>query len=244
VAFLEGAKRVLAEADSALEAALHAAGRGHLRVGFLPGAALELTRPILSRFEERHPQVEVHLREGRVGEPSAGLAIGEVDVAILRAQFSSDGISREVLVAEPRVLTLPADHPLADAETVSVDDLLDLPMVTVHTRDRTWHDYWLAIEERGGRRPTTIVEVATFEEQIEAIAAGHGVGITGAASSRLYSRPGLVYRQFTDLEPCAVAVGWRDDDHNPLIASFVETARAVRDSEHAVVELITRGLTV
>jgi DNA-binding transcriptional LysR family regulator len=239
--FLEHARGILAAADAAVEATRRAVGGGRLRIGFLAAAALELTHPILVEFERRHPQVEVRMHEHRVDEPSAGLRSDEADVALVRAPFASDGLVLEALAAEPLALMMPASHPLAREPAVGVADLTGLAMVTVRTRDPVWRDFWVAAHERLDGAPR-LVEVETFEEQMEAVGAGRGVSLTGSAAARFYSRPDLAYRQVCDLPTCDVAVAWRRGDANPLIARFVETALAVRDVEREVVAMISRGL--
>lgn len=56
--FLEGARAALAVLDDAASAARRAARglAGTLRLGYVPGAALELTPLILTEFAERHPE--------------------------------------------------------------------------------------------------------------------------------------------------------------------------------------------
>jgi DNA-binding transcriptional LysR family regulator len=241
VVFLRHARSLLAAADAAVDETRRAVGAGRLRIGFMAGAALELTHPIIAEFDRLHPRVSVELHEHRVDQLAAGVREGNIDVALIRAPFTSDGLLYEVLAEEPRAITLPVGHPLTRKRTVSMPDIAGLPWVTVRTRDQVAYDFWLATTERGGIRPSNVLEVGTFEEQMEAVGAGRGVSITGASAARFYSRPDLVYRQFLDLAPSQIAVAWRRGNANPLVGRFVEIALKVRDAENSIVDRITHG---
>ena len=63
-------------------------------------------------------------------DPSAGLASGDADVALLRLPFpGQDGWRTEVLLTEPRWVALPAAHPLAGRDRIRFRDLWDEPFV-------------------------------------------------------------------------------------------------------------------
>ena len=55
-----------------------------LRVGFVASAANERTQLIIADFARRRPGWRVQMRQTEWTDPTAGLATGEVDVALLR----------------------------------------------------------------------------------------------------------------------------------------------------------------
>ncbi|MFC4128255.1 LysR substrate-binding domain-containing protein [Nocardia rhizosphaerae] len=58
-----------------------------MRVGFLASAANEATPRIIGAFSERRPGRRVEMRQSSWWDPTAGLAAGEVDAALLRVPF-------------------------------------------------------------------------------------------------------------------------------------------------------------
>jgi DNA-binding transcriptional LysR family regulator len=117
---------VLASWDQALRETRAAASREarELRVGFMSSAANEATQQIIAAFGRRRPGWRVDMRQAAWWDPTAGLASGEVDVALLRLPFpGQDDVRIEVLLTEPRWVALPDAHPLAARDQICFSDL-------------------------------------------------------------------------------------------------------------------------
>ncbi|GIH97668.1 hypothetical protein Psi01_82980 [Planobispora siamensis] len=68
-----------------------------------PDAANEATQDIIAKFGRIRPGWRVNTRQATWSEPSAGLADGKVDAALLRLPFPGQETFRvEVLLTEPR----------------------------------------------------------------------------------------------------------------------------------------------
>ncbi|MEV5147706.1 LysR family transcriptional regulator [Streptomyces sp. NPDC052727] len=216
---------VLAAWDDALRAA-RAAGRHTarvLRVGFVASAANEATPAIVAEFARRRPGWRAELRQAAWTNPSAGLADGEVDAALLRLPFpGQEALRVEVLFSEERWVALPSGHRLAERAEIAFRELWDEPFVAAPPETGAWRDHWLAAGEREGR-PVRIGAVTEQpDDWLSAIASGYGVALAPASAARFYARPGVVYRPVTGVSPSRVAVAWAPaDDRNPVVRDFV-----------------------
>lgn len=216
---------VLAAWDDALRAA-RAAGRRAarvLRVGFVASAANEATPAIVAEFARRRPGWRAELRQAAWTNPTAGLADGEVDTALLRLPFpGQDALRVEVLFSEERWVALPSTHRLAERTEIAFRELWDEPFVAAPPETGAWRDHWLAAGEREGR-PVRIGAVTEQpDDWLSAIASGYGVALAPASAARFYARPGVVYRPVTGVSPTRVAVAWAPaDDRNPVVRDFV-----------------------
>src|ERR1043165_298283 len=76
---------LLSDWDAAVRETRAAASRAArvLRVGFLASAANEATRRIIVAFKQRRPDWRVEMIQSSWGDPSAGLAEGAVDAALV-----------------------------------------------------------------------------------------------------------------------------------------------------------------
>lgn len=219
------APKVLAAWDDALRttrAADRQASRV-LRVGFLASAANEATQEIVTAFARRRPGWRTELRQAAWTNPSAGLATGDVDAALLRLPFpGQEALRVEPLFGEPRWVALPAAHPLAARDTIAFRDLWDEPFVAAPQETGAWRDHWLAADEREGH----LVRIGAVTEQpddwLNAIANGYGIALAPQSAARFYARPGVVYRPVTGVSPTQVGVAWAPaDDRNPVVQDFV-----------------------
>ncbi|MGV9822876.1 LysR family transcriptional regulator [Nocardia xishanensis] len=196
-----------------------------LRVGFLASAANEATRKIIAAFGERRPGWRVDMRQSPWSDPTAGLADGSVDVALLRLPIPGQESWRvEVLLTEPRCVVLPTTHRLADRDEILFRELLDEPFVAAPQATGRWRDYWLAVDEREGVPPRIGAVTQHPDDWLEAIANGYGVALAPESTARFYQRPGVVYRPVVGIADSQVGVAWSpNDDDNAPVQDFVRS---------------------
>ncbi|MGW5750139.1 LysR family transcriptional regulator [Nocardia rhamnosiphila] len=217
---------LLTEWDLALRQTRQAAGRAArvLRVGFLASAANEATPRIIAEFARRQPGWRVDMRQASWGDPTGGLADGEVDAALLRLPFpGQDRLRVRELFSEPRVVALASGHPLVERESIAFADLLDEPFVAAPAETGAWRDYWLGVDERADRTPRIGAVTDQPDEWLSAIANGYGIALAPESSARFYARPGITYRPVTGVAPSRVGVVWKaESDTDPVVRAFVE----------------------
>ncbi|MEV6674476.1 LysR family transcriptional regulator [Streptomyces sp. NPDC051162] len=229
------APALLAAWDRAARETKNAAGRaaGVLRVGFLASAANEATQHIVAEFTRRRPGRRVDMRQAAWSDPTAGLADGDVDVALLRLPFpGQDALRVTELFTEPRWIVLPAAHPLAARELIPFRDLWDEPFVAAPAESGPWRDHWLASDERDGRPVRVGAVTDRPDDWLSAVANGYGIALAPASAARYYARPGIVYRPVTGVSPSRVGVAWAPAD---------DTDTAVQDFVNCCVDGVRRG---
>jgi DNA-binding transcriptional LysR family regulator len=226
-ALAERTPALLARWDEVLRATRAAASRAErvLRVGFLASAANEATQPIIATFTRRRPGWRVDLRQAAWSNPTAGLASGDVDAALLRLPVpGQDRLRVQALFSEPRWVALPAAHPLAGRDLIAFRELWDEPVVAAPPESGWWRDYWLAAQERDGRPVRVGAVTDQPDEWLSAIASGYGIALAPASAARFYARPGVVYRPVSGISPSQVGVAWAPaDDGNPVVQDFVRS---------------------
>lgn len=236
--FRDDAIEVLSQFDETMEHALDmAAGRrGKLHVGYTIGAAVDVVPSVLREYAAAYPDLEVDLREFDFSRPAAGLDDGSADVAIVRPPIDVDGAIFFTLVTEPRVACVYEGHPLAKRNEVSISELLGEPIIAAPGAG-TWRDYWLGCEYRNGELPHVVGEAATFEAELQTVAAGRGISITTGTAARFYARPGLRFPVISDVPLCKVAVALPADPI-PASRNFAELAVSVCNDLKAAAKAI------
>jgi DNA-binding transcriptional LysR family regulator len=198
-----------------------------LRVGFIASAANEATPQIINAFAAKRPGWRVEMRQASWSNPTAGLAEGDVDAALLRLPFpGQEDLQVEVLFEEPRWVALPSAHPLAERDEIPFRELWDEPFVAAPAETGWWRDYWLAVDERDGH-PARIGAVTELpDDWLSAIANGYGIALAPKSAARFYARPGVVYRPVIGISPTRVGVAWARSE--AVVRDFVDCCLAGR----------------
>ncbi|MFK8252653.1 LysR family transcriptional regulator [Ancylobacter terrae] len=198
--------------------------KNELRVGFLIGTAVEYIPAIVREFERLRPNARLALSEFDFTDPTAGLRDHKVDCGIIRPPVELDDIQVVELAREPCVACLPVGHTLTTRKSVMLADILAEPIIGA-PGDSVWRDYWLAMEHRGGRMPRVVLEAATVESELQAVATGKGISISAHSTAKFYSRPGVEFRIIEDMPACRIGIGYRDTS-NRLLADFISIVRS------------------
>lgn len=223
-------KQLLAQWEEGLgAAAARATEEGKLvRVGFQTSVGGGLYQDIARRFGTLRPDWRLALRLHSWSDVTGGLADGTADVAFLWLPTGADDtIETRALRSERRFVALRAGHPLARRKALQMSDLIDEPFVALPAEAGPLRDFWLAVDDRGGRPPVIGAEASTPDETFEAVATGHGVVLLAEGNTTVYARPGLTYRPVLDLEPCRLAIAWRRGDQREAVHDFARAAAEV-----------------
>ena len=197
-----------------------------IRLGYLIGTGADLLFRLVRHFEVAHPEITVEPREFDFSDPTAGLADGSTEVAIIRPPVDLPEHRMFILDAENWVACLPRDHRLAQRSELKIAELLDEPIVVAPASAGRWRDYWMAMDARDGTPPKIAAVAATYEEETTTIARGLGISFTSEASARLYDRQGIVYVPITDRPRNYTALAWHPAG---LTREMAELLRHVRE---------------
>jgi DNA-binding transcriptional LysR family regulator len=159
--------RVLADYDAAIDEARRLARgqRDLIRVGYLGSAAQMFLDPALCALRRTHPEVKVKLLDLSPGEQIVALRKGEIDLALIGqegALLTSEFYVRK-LTTLAVVAVMPADHPLASRERISLKELSGERFISSPEEDLPGRDRWITqLCRRAGFRPKFEQEAAVF----------------------------------------------------------------------------------
>jgi DNA-binding transcriptional LysR family regulator len=215
VAFVTDADALLARVLAARRR-LRAAVAPHttLRIGFRPGIIIS---QVVQRFTREHPEVAVVAQRIEWDEQHAAVVDGRIDVAWVRTPVVDEGLELVALFDDPEMIALPAGHPLARREVVSLEDLAEETMLS----------YDAAPKHEVGR-PSPRRGVRTMEEKLEAVVLGHGLALVPASAAAYYQRPDIAYRPVTDAPAYGVALATAvGSSRRPEVAAFIAAAQTL-----------------
>ncbi|WP_439030116.1 LysR family transcriptional regulator [Gordonia terrae] len=222
------AERILAGVDEATDGVRRiAAGRsGVVRLG-LTGIAAFSHLPRIARVVKRElPDVDLRIQSDMLtpGQSDA-LRAGTLDLGVLRPPAIGEGIETKVIDVEPLVLAVSVDHRLAVEPVVSVADLRNEPFVMYDSQDSAVNDAVMRACRAAGFVPNRAHQAPGTAVLLALVAAGLGVSLL-PASVRSLPLDGLVVRDLVDADTVEVALAWKSDTTDPVVAAVADVIAA------------------
>jgi DNA-binding transcriptional LysR family regulator len=225
--FLAGSQRILADLESAVEAARRA-GRGETGTLSLGLVASTLLLPsitdALREFATTHPAVRLEVAAMDTSEQLEALRRGRIELGLMRDPPSETFLRAETLLRERFVIAIPPSHRLARRRGVTLSSLKEEPFILFQRSvNPRLHDQITALCRAAGFEPRVVQEVRDVQSRLGMVAAGLGVTITAASLRR--TQPAITFK--TIVKPDAwtmVVVGSiADRPLSPPAAAFSRT---------------------
>jgi DNA-binding transcriptional LysR family regulator len=195
-AFLDEAYRLLNLVEGAGDLArrVEAGAAGVVRLGFTAMSAISILGPLLRRLAAELPDVEVLLSERVTLDQVDGLRRGELDVGLARPPFDTTLLSSRVVLREPLMAAVPADHPLAALDRpLTPQDFESQPVVGyLPEQSRYFHE--LSVRFLANAHPRIEQRVHQVLTAVVLVAAGRGLALAPSSAASL-TVPGVVFQQ-------------------------------------------------
>lgn len=200
--FLKETREILKRVDESVAntRALARGEYGELHIGYSPSPTVEILPPAMVAFQKAAPQVRVVLHDLAGDELVAGLQEGSLELALMvqPTGVQEEGLEFEELRRYPMCLAIPAAHPFAKLKSVSIDRVIDEPLVVYRKRD--YSEYYRILERVFaplGRTPRKFaVECDSASSMITEVEAGRGPAIVSTVFKHVTGKR-LLYRKLT-----------------------------------------------
>ncbi|MFC7728465.1 LysR family transcriptional regulator [Actinomadura keratinilytica] len=224
-ALTDHARRCVAAHEEMLRWARQLHEQPSLTLGLTGVGAGPLTTPILTTLIDRVADIRLELRRLKLSDGIPSLLEGRVDaVFVPLPPFLIDPKIRAVpLWTEPRVLVISSRHPLAQRESVRINETNDLPFI--HPAGSFPDLAWWTVDPRPDGTPVIHApHTEDLEEILELCATGAGVNIAGASAASFFPRPGLAYVPISDIEPATISLCYLKSSQHPLLEDLENIA--------------------
>ncbi|MDQ1106021.1 DNA-binding transcriptional LysR family regulator [Nocardioides zeae] len=213
---------------------LQAGELGRVRVALTRALVYGHLPAVIKEFRDASPRVDLPITYSTTVQILEELEGGRQDVAVLYTRHTDKGFSCVELYAEPYLLALPADHPLAERTEVAVADLRHEQIITIprHAAPEV-HDALVVACMKAGFSPRGPVAAGSYLDHIGMVAAGAGVSFLprSLAATRL---PNVVYRPIVEPRLTATAyLVWHPERATPEVQRFLDVVVAAyqRDAD-------------
>ncbi len=217
---------------NALAAARGAAGE--LSVGFMMSTAYSVTPAITRRYAAQYPQVNLKLTETLPMDLAQDISSGHKDVAIMYRPQDCSGLETVTIYREEMTVVLPPGHRLLEQPLIDPRDLVAETFIIVPRRIApALHDMIVNYCLQHGVTPNVGLEINMQQTIVNLVGEGLGIAIV-PRSMRNMRLTTTTFRPLVAPPVIEVVAVWKADNHNPCIATFVESA--MRAGEEATLQ--------
>lgn len=233
-AFFIEAQNLLQQAQQAAEAAKRFAQGdiGSVTISFVGSAVYEFLPKVIAEARLKQPQVKIVLSEMNTYQQHEALRARRIDLGIVRSPLLETGYVTECLVREPFVLAVPADHPLANSETVGVQDLDGQPfLMYAHSAYPPFNELLTGMLRSARVAPQFVQWLGSSLTILALVNAGMGLALVPRCATSVAFRQ-VVFREIDLGEgvQSELHLVWRQDNDNPAFSMLLEGIRgAVRE---------------
>ncbi|WP_112195321.1 LysR family transcriptional regulator [Pseudomonas sp. LG1E9] len=218
------ARAMLGLANTLQQEAADARGmkRGTLRIGsFGPTASVRLLPGILSQFRAAYPGIEVHVDEGPDRQVLQWLDERRIDVGFV--VLEQERFDTFALFEDQMVALLPAEHPLAARNALTLPDLCDDPFILTEAGSSELVSRLFGAAQL---RPRVRYRCAQLLSTLEAVSRGDGLSIVAEASLPQRDDPRYVKRPLSPRVPRQIGLAVLDRrQSSPAALAFIEIAQ-------------------
>lgn len=228
--FYGDATRILQMSVQAAEhAQLAAQGQmGRLDIGIFGSAVFHAIPRIVLGFRSRYPGVKVALHSMDRTAQVQALREQRLNVGFNWFFRGDSQIAGEVVTSETLRVVVQEQHPLAERDVLSIDDLRGEPLIVFPRVGRpNFADHVLFLCRQAGFEPTIAEEVDDVVTAVALVSSGFGLSVVVDAASRIVA-PGVRFIPLEHVPGMKVDLSlmYRREDDSPLLQAFLAEARA------------------
>jgi DNA-binding transcriptional LysR family regulator len=204
---------------------------GSLNIGFLGYTEKNFLPPLIRKFKNDYPKVDLRLEQYNHGFLIEALSSGDLDVGFtfLFGLDNITGLEKEKVFTETISVVMHCEHPLADKSSINIGDLANEKFIALDREESPQgFNQTLLICAHSGFSPNIVSEPKLLQTVLLQVDCGAGIAIL-PKSLKLQASPSL---RFIDIEgekaEYELVAAWRKSNDNPSIPLFLEGLRALR----------------
>jgi LysR family hca operon transcriptional activator len=220
--FLDHARLSLVQAEAAVASARRIAqpAKPVFAIGFLTGHEADCIPPATNILRDDLPALEVRIFSGFSVDLADDLQRGKLDVAFLRREPNPD-LEYRLVVTEPLVAILPADHQLAARTSIAAQDLIDETFIGISSVPHLLRSVVCGYLDRSGVRVAPHLEIDNFAMAISLVGSTRGVALL-PASIESYLPASIVSRPLGGEQPTIdLVLGFHKANTSPVLEKFL-----------------------
>ena len=210
-ATLREAYQLLEHADrmKAIARQVNANVDSRLNIGCSSSALFEVLPPILTQLHAEHPEIGISVQDYETPAAVAALLADKLDVAFIRIDYVEFPLEAIRYLSDHYVAAVPFHHALAHRKVISLQSLVNEPLVVYQRRmEPQTHDRIVTAFRNQGFSPNLVFPSPSMQSQLAMVASGLGIAIVSNLVKH-WRIPHVVYRPLDVLiEATNISIVW------------------------------------
>ena len=199
---------------------------GRLRLSYMSFAATDVMPSAIRGFATAYPQVALELRYLRTQAQKLAISRGDIDAGFMLGPFQNPQFDQIAVASEALLALIPADHPLAAQEQVTLGDLGGQKLI-LGSHDQ-WDYFRMLIGElfsAAGLTMDVAYEPSNAIGILGLVANGLGLSVY-AEGIRRFRPEGVVFRPISDCTArLEIILCWNRANQSPALRNFAAHMR-------------------
>lgn len=223
--FYRDAISILRHADqaAALASRIEKGEAGRVTVGFTAVAGYDLLPRIISAAQQALPHIDIVLKEMVSKEQLEGLGSGSIDIGFVRPLGNAAPIEQRLLMRDPLVLALHANHRLAQKKAIRPDDLQNEPFIMYSPYDgKYFYDLVVGLFSASRVHIRHVQHIGQTHTILGLVRGGVGLAVVPASAMTLPFRD-VVFKPVWQSDAFAeLYLAWHPQHNNPATETMTE----------------------
>jgi DNA-binding transcriptional LysR family regulator len=228
VRFVEQAKKLIVQFDhlTTVGSRAHASEVGHLTIGCVTSYKRYLVECVQA-FSKKYPDVRLEFQSMGTDDQVKALKQGRIQVGFAILPLQTSELATEAISTEPRLLGMPADHPLARRRRIPLSMLAEEPFI-LFTRSLCSgpHDQIIRTCISAGFSIRIAHEVTNVVTALALVEAGLGLSLFPASIQDFAAKNVVLREVYPPFPNVELVLAYRADDDSKLLRLFVSTVKA------------------
>jgi LysR family hca operon transcriptional activator len=224
--FLDHARLALSQVEAATNGARWIAQpqKPTLSMGFMVGLEVMWLPHLLRILREEEPETEVTLTSQSSPELALALTRRKLDIAFLRPEEQTSGVTFKLLAKEPLIVVLPADHRLASRKKIRPQDLVHEIYVSSARTSPVLHAVIQEYASKVGIVLKAKYEGENISSAMSLVASTGGVTLVPLYAQNMLA-PNVVARALEGHPPTVdLTLGYNQANSSPLLCRLLSRA--------------------
>jgi DNA-binding transcriptional LysR family regulator len=247
VRFVEQARKLLREFEylTTVASTAPASALGHLSVGCVTSYKTELVECVQA-FSKKYPDVRLEFQSMGTDDQVKALKQGRIQIGFVVMPIQTSDVTTEVISSEPRLLGIPANHPLARRRRIPLSALADQPFILFTRRLCSGpHDQIIRTCINAGFSIRISHEVTNVLTALALVEAGIGLSLFPASIQDFATKKIVLREVYPAFPKVELALAYASDDDSSLSHLFLSVAKEVfakkrQENDKAVARLQPR----